>query len=68
MGVELPFNKDENYNTAPRQRVKIMKKGQLCKEQPPAEVSGIGCTETLRKVRPRIAQNFRVTTLQGIRW
>lgn len=50
MGVELPFNKDENYNTAPRQRVKIMKKGQLCKEQPPAEVSGIGCTETLRKV------------------
>jgi hypothetical protein len=49
-GVELPFNKDENYNTAPRQRVKIMEKSQLCKEQPPAEVSGIGCTETLRKV------------------
>merc|ERR1719201_1718759 len=49
-GVELPYNKDENYNTAPRQRVKIMRKDQLCKEQPPAEVSGIGCTETLRKV------------------
>jgi hypothetical protein len=49
-GVELPYNKDENYNTAPRQRVKIMQTGQKCKEQPPAEVSGIGCTETLRKV------------------
>jgi hypothetical protein len=49
-GVELPFSTDENFNTAPRQRVKIMRKEQQCKEQPPAEVSGIGCTETLRKV------------------
>jgi hypothetical protein len=49
-GVGLPYDPDENYNNAPRQRVKIMQEHQECKDKPPPEVTGIGCTETLRKV------------------
>jgi hypothetical protein len=48
--VGLPYDADENYNTAPRQRVKIMEADKDCKEKPPMEVTGIGCTETVRKV------------------
>jgi len=51
MGVGLPFDRSARYNTAPRQRVKIMEVSQQCHEKPPEEVSGIGCTETTRKIQ-----------------
>merc|ERR1719387_788094 len=50
-GVGLPFDATARFNTAPRQRVKIMAADAPCYAKPPEEVTGIGCTETQRKVQ-----------------
>merc|ERR1719506_650494 len=50
-GVGLPFDATARFNTAPRQRVKIMEADAPCYAKPPEEVTGIGCTETQRKVQ-----------------
>jgi hypothetical protein len=50
-GVELPFDESARFNTAPRQRMKIMPVDKYCYEEPPEEVTGIGCTETTRKIQ-----------------
>jgi hypothetical protein len=50
-GVGLPFDATARFNTAPRQRVKIMDADAPCYAKPPEEVTGIGCTETQRKVQ-----------------
>jgi hypothetical protein len=46
MGVGMPFSPVKSKSGAPRQRIKIVEESMECKEKIPAEVQGIGCTET----------------------